>query len=602
MRNLLAAADQSDSVSLHDLDSGQKSNLWHAPADFPCTVRDLAFSPDGSRLVIYGVSSRDLGNRVWVIEIASRRIEGDYRTAFRGHFSHFGAARLSPDNRRLVLNSSDGLKKHLTLQCLELATGRKLWETEPQEDDGLTTLALSHDGKTVASATGYGNSTIQIWDAANGRFVRRLQGHTAWVCNLAFTRNRDGERLISSSADQTIRSWDTRTWLETSVWRGHTDEVQALGVAAAAPLIASAGKEGDLKLWTEDSGPEPEGQRHLPADYEGPRPMPLDQSRFLLLPPGQRPRVIDLRKDSPPATVPGLEDSGDVLAQASGLICHWKSPNQLLVSEWSRNEFKTLGAVTLDSTVRPLAAAVHPARRMVAWAEAASSDSIFLAHLSAPVPRRILTADVAGMVPSGFSDSGDYLLAKSPGSLRVWDIETGRIVASVDGPIRDQCFAGGGHVLVVVLQPVHDHEVQFHDLRQPGHVRRVPGRHYPSYLAASPDGGLVVLSTRGNQLHLFDAVGGEAIEPPLQGGAHANGGVTFSADGRRLISLAARLETLKVWDVGTRQELLSLPGSGAGPQYADWSADGEVILGGPDWQVWRAPSLEAIAAAEAKNP
>ena len=157
-------------------------------------------------------------------------------------------------------------------------------------------------------------------------------------------------------------------------------------------------------------------------------------------------------------------------------------------------------------------------------------------------------------------------------------------------------------MLVVVLQPVHDHEVQFHDLRQPGQVRRIPGRHYPSYLAASPDGGLVVLSTRGNQLRLFDPLRGEAIKPPLQGGAQGNGGVAFSTDGRRLISTAARLETLKVWDVGSRQELLSLPGSGAGLEYVDWSADGNVILGGPEWQVWRAPSWAEIAAAEAKVP
>jgi serine/threonine protein kinase/WD40 repeat protein len=601
VRNLLAAVDQSDSVTLHDLDSGQESSLWQAPADFPCAVRDLAFSPDGSRLVIYGVSSLEQGGRVWVVEIASRRIEGDYRTASNLQNPHFDAARLSRDNRRVVLTNCDGWGKHLTLQCFELATGQKLWETEPLQDGGLTALALSHDGRTVASATGYDDTTIQIWDASDGRLVRRLHGHTGWVSNLVFTQAGNGERLISSSADQTIRSWDTRTWNETKVWRGHTDEVQALAVAAADPRIASAGKDGNLMVWTEDSEHEPEGQRHLPADYEG-RPMPLDQSRFLLLPPGQPTRVIDLRKDSPPETVPGLEDSDDVLAWANGFICHWKSPSQLLVSEWRGREFKTTGAITLDSTVRPLAADIHPARQMVAWAEAAAPDSIFVARLAAPGPWTKLTADVAGMIPVAFSDEGDYLMARNRGSLRVWHIETGRIVASVDGPIRDQCFAGGGQVLAVALQPDHDHEVQFHDLRQPGRVRSVPGRHYPSSLAASPDGGLVVLSTRGNQLLLFDAVRGEAIEPPLQGAAQGNSGLTFSADGRRMISLAARLETLKVWDVATRQELLSLPGSGGGLQYADWSADGNVILGGPEWQVWRAPSLEEIAAAEAKNP
>ena len=34
---------------------------------------------------------------------------------------------------------------------------------------------------------------------------------------------------------------------------------------------------------------------------------------------------------------------------------------------------------------------------------------------------------------------------------------------------------------------------------------------------------------------------------------------------------------------------------------ARWSADGNVILAGPPWQAWSAPSWEEIAAVEAKE-
>ena len=34
---------------------------------------------------------------------------------------------------------------------------------------------------------------------------------------------------------------------------------------------------------------------------------------------------------------------------------------------------------------------------------------------------------------------------------------------------------------------------------------------------------------------------------------------------------------------------------------ARWSADGDVILAGPPWHAWRAPSWEEIAAAEAED-
>jgi hypothetical protein len=61
-------------------------------------------------------------------------------------------------------------------------------------------------------------------------------------------------------------------------------------------------------------------------------------------------------------------------------------------------------------------------------------------------------------------------------------------------------------------------------------------------------------------------------------------------------------EAVKLWDVGTRQELLTLAGADSVlwgvPR---WSADGNVILAGPPWQAWSAPSWEEIDAAEAKE-
>jgi hypothetical protein len=61
---------------------------------------------------------------------------------------------------------------------------------------------------------------------------------------------------------------------------------------------------------------------------------------------------------------------------------------------------------------------------------------------------------------------------------------------------------------------------------------------------------------------------------------------------------------VKLWDITTRQELLSLNGTGADLYLARWSADGDTILVGAEWHpwhTWRAPSWEEIAEAEAKE-
>src|SRR5262245_40147962 len=57
VRNLLAATSEHMMVTLYDLDSGQESILWRAPDQADCNVRDLAFSQDGSKLVIYAASN-----------------------------------------------------------------------------------------------------------------------------------------------------------------------------------------------------------------------------------------------------------------------------------------------------------------------------------------------------------------------------------------------------------------------------------------------------------------------------------------------------------------------------------------------------------------
>ena len=101
-------------------------------------------------------------------------------------------------------------------------------------------------------------------------------------------------------------------------------------------------------------------------------------------------------------------------------------------------------------------------------------------------------------------------------------------------------------------------------------------------------------------MRFFDPAKGELLDF-VHGHLNAAFVVAFSPDGRRLISSNGGREAIKLWDVGTRQELLTLAGTGSLLYEARWSPDGDVILAGAPWQSWRAPSWEEIAAAEAKE-
>jgi eukaryotic-like serine/threonine-protein kinase len=600
VRNLLAATSEPKVVALHDLDSGRESILWRAPDQGAWYVRDLEFSQDGSRVVIYAGSTREIGDQVWVVNVSSSKIENRHSTVY-SESEHHGAAQLSPDNRRLYLARSEALNNRYSIQCIDLSTGQELWQTERERDYGLTTLAISPDGRVLASGSGFEDPTIRVWDAATGRLLIQLVGHTGWVCKLVFTR--DGRRLISAATDQSIRFWDTSNWTETKVLRGHTDEVHAVAITESAQLVASASRDGDLMLWKEGGQSATDGYSRLPENLRANQVLPMDQSRVLLLPPDKPPRWVDLKRDSVPGSLPEIGSSTDVLGWfGTNILCHWNRTNQILVRELRGPEFIQRGAIALDSGTRPPGLAYNATRQLLAWTEGSLSASVYLASLAAPGRRVELRGDVPGLVPFRLSKDGVYLAAVTAGmdSLRAWNVETGQLVASVGGLIRDAAFAADGRVLVVAIAQGNDHEIGFYDLAQPDRApRRVPGRFFSSLLAVSPDGGLVASSTYDGQVRLFDPAKGELIGS-LRG--HLNGvfGIAFSADGRRLISASGGREAVKLWDVGTRQELLTLGGTGSSLDAARWSADGDVILAGPPWQAWRAPSWEEIEVAEAK--
>ena len=225
-----------------------------------------------------------------------------------------------------------------------------------------------------------------------------------------------------------------------------------------------------------------------------------------------------------------------------------------------------------------------------------------MASLAATGHRIELRSDVPGLVPFRFSKDGNRLAAtRGPDILRTWNVESGQIVASINQNFSDACFAANGRVLVVAIFRRIRSEIEFYNLARPDLVpRRVPGGFDVQRLAVSPNGELVAAGSLGGQVLLFDAAIGELIDT-FYGHVTGTLGIAFSPDGRRLFSAMNGQEAVKLWDVGTRQELLTLVGADQGLRNARWSADGDVILAGPPWQVWVAPSWEEIEEVEANE-
>jgi WD40 repeat protein/serine/threonine protein kinase len=533
--------------------AGNQIRLWRtgtwdlvAQHTLPGYVAVLKFSPDGTRLAS-GSAPDEL--TVWEVD------QGTVVCQIRGLrvWGWQGVADFSPNGKAMAIGGAD---HHL--RVFDLASGNTDVNIPEAHPEPITAVAWSPNGSIIASGSGYNGGPIRLWDAASGKRVGVLEGHTGWICQLIFTT--DGQRLYSASADQTIRVWDVGQQQCLATLRGSRDEVYGLSLSPDGSTLASACKDGVVAFWNALPRPEEE-----------------------------QPRLIPLGGSAQPAFAP---DSRVLAAPRNGTVSLFH-----LAPFREIEQLPALGTDVMTVTYSPdgtLLVSGSQSGKMRVWSCTERRLLRELGDPNAPIYPGRFRASGTRLLATNGKGKATWLDTRTWQAVQTYGVELPSVVADVspDGRLRALGISTGA----VCWLNAETGEVLA--TRSDAHRHPVVG------IAFSADGTQAASVAEDGTLALWNTSSFQPRIPPFKGHMQGAHGVVFSPDGRRLATGGSARDSVKLWDLSTYRELATLVGQGFVFSFVAFSPDGRWLAARSmegQLHLWRAPSWAEIEAAE-KNP
>ena len=226
----IVTAGDSNAVQVWDARSGLVMLTYNGHTN---VVRAVAWSPDGTRIVS---GSEDRTAQVWDAE------NGSPILTYHGHSHYVNAVTWSPDGKYIASASIDR-----TVQVWEPATGQKAL-TYLDHAEVIYQVAWSPDGSRVASGSFDGK--VRVWYASNGNNVYICRGHTALVRAVAWSR--DSQYI--ASGDYSVHVWHSGTGYLVRMYRNHTALIRAVAWSPDGTRVASCSWDNTVHVWNATTG------------------------------------------------------------------------------------------------------------------------------------------------------------------------------------------------------------------------------------------------------------------------------------------------------------------------------------------------------------
>jgi eukaryotic-like serine/threonine-protein kinase len=521
-------------VVLWDVAKAAEVRRW----EIPQAARELVFSQDGKGLAV--LTENEVAGHLFLWDIASGglRWKGPAARDSRGEGNILA---LSDKGQVLAVGSPGG-----RVTVIDAGTGREEGFV-PVTGERTMAVSLLNGGKVLASAGGFTDPVIRLWDVLSGKELPSLQGHRSYINALAASP--DGRLLASGSGDQTIRIWDWKEGRSVRTLRGHSSQVLDVAFSPDGQTLASGSRDGAVRLWNLSEG------RHV-RDVDI---LPFEGGDWSFSPDGEW-----------------------IVAVVHGVIRCWAT-----VGLMEDRRFEALGN-------RKTSIAFSDSGDLLAVGS--EQGDILLIHPQTGAETRRFNTGSAPVWVLGFGEEARSLLTvDSKGVVMDWDLGSGQ---------RRHRWSFPGWPGYIGLDRTADTLVVRHFGRlavwRTKDGQELWNRPLEGGNAAgiSPDGQVVAVPSGDGFTRLFNAVSGVETAT-LAGSLLGNHSVGFSPDPQRLAIGSDGMEAVQVWETSLGQKLLTLAGQGSGFNQTRFSDDGRFLgsVGMKGLHLWHAPSWAEIRAA-----
>ena len=419
--------------------------------------------------------------------------------------------------------------------------------------NGATCVAYSPDGQRLVS--GSADNTIKLWNATTGKELRTLTGHAQRVTSVSFSP--DGQRVASASLDHTVKLWELESGEELCTLTGHTSGVSCVSISPDGKQIASAGGENIKEYSKPNVFIRMSENVFVPTSVNDLTPAKeidnvVKRWDIKLWDARTGAELHTLSSHAKPVTSVSFSPDGKWLASGSedSTIKLWDSRNGA--------ELRTLSGH--ESVVQSLSFSPDGHR----IASASFDGTIKLWDTHSGMELGTLTGHTQAVTSVSFSPDGQRLASSAgtdlsqPFELKLWHAPSGKEIRTFSGhtqPVSSLSFSPDGQQLASASA---DSTIKLWDVRSGDHSRTL-SRHtgLVGSVVFSPDAQLLAVSS-GRTVILLNVHNG--TEPQtLIGHTDDVTDFCFSPDGQWIASSSAD-GTIKLWDARNGTELKTLIG------------------------------------------